>query len=239
MTTTTPPRLVLLPGMDGTGVMFADLLRALPPMPEPVVISYPVDVTLDLEGLVAFVEPKLPRDEPFILLGESFSGPVAVRLAALRPAGLVGLVLVATFLRYPPTAAGLLRIVTRDLVFRIPPPAPLLRLMLVGMDVPASLVSAVRSAIRRVAPGVMASRMRAVLAADVRAEAAGLQVPVLYLRGTHDRLVGGWAVKQIRAACPDADVRTFSAAHLVLQQHPEEAAAALVSFSRRCCSAAA
>ena len=236
---TPSPRLVLLPGMDGTGALFARLTAALPHAPEPLVVSYPTDEPLGLDGLVAFVGPLLPRDGPFVLLGESFSGPVAVRLASRRPAGLAGLALVATFVRYPPVAARLWRLLVRDVVLRVAPPAALIRGLLVGWDAPAALVEEVREAIARVAPAIMAARLRAVLGADLRAALAAVSVPILYLGSGRDRLVGRWAIHQVCAARPDTQTVVLDAGHLVLQRRPAEAAAALTAFARRCDAGAA
>ena len=74
------PRLVLLPGLDGTGLLFEPLLRALPKEIEATVIRYPGDQRLSYDELLEFLRDQLPRDTPFILLGESFSGPLAIRL---------------------------------------------------------------------------------------------------------------------------------------------------------------
>lgn len=93
-------RLVLLPGMDGTGELFAPLLGALPP-DRASVVAYPRDVVLSYDELVAFVVQRLPVEEPFVLVAESFSGPIAVRVAAQHPAGLRGVVLCANFVVGP------------------------------------------------------------------------------------------------------------------------------------------
>lgn len=93
-------KLVLLPGMDGTGRLFAPLLSRLDDRLEPVVIAYPGHEQLDYDQLHEFVRARLPKGEPFILLGESFSGPVAITLAATAPTGLCGLILCATFMRF-------------------------------------------------------------------------------------------------------------------------------------------
>jgi len=234
----TLPRLVLLPGMDGTGVLFRRLTAALPPAPEPLVVSYPTHEPLGLDGLVAFVEPRLPQAELFVLAGESFSGPVAVRLAARRPPGLAGLALVATFVRYPPVAALLWRALVHDFVLGVSPPAALIRGLLTGWDAPAPLVDEVRDAVASVAPAAMAARLRAVLTVDLRDGLKAVAVPVLYLAGRRDRLVGKWAMNQVCAACPDAQAVVLDAAHLVLQRRPAEAAAVLTAFARRCEAAA-
>jgi thioesterase domain-containing protein len=75
--------LVLLPGMDGTGELFAPFLAALGPDQAVVVVRYPTDRELGYAELEQVARAALPVDQPFILLGESFSGPVAIcRLAA-------------------------------------------------------------------------------------------------------------------------------------------------------------
>lgn len=99
-------KLVLLPGMDGTGRLFAPLLSRLDESLEPVVIAYPEHEQLDYGQLHQFVRARLPEGEPFVLLGESFSGPVALTLAAAAPAGLCGLILCATFMRNPMPVLG-------------------------------------------------------------------------------------------------------------------------------------
>lgn len=85
----------------------------------------------------------------------------------------------------------------------------------------------------------MAARLRAVLTVDLRDALKAVAVPVLYLAGRRDRLVGAWSTDQVRAACPDAQAVVLDAAHLVLQRRPAEAAAALTAFARRCGEAAA
>jgi pimeloyl-ACP methyl ester carboxylesterase len=107
----------------------------------------------------------------------------------------------------------------------------LLRALLLGMDAPGALVAETRSAIRRVAPEVMAARLRAVLEADVRKDLERADVPVTYLRASRDRLVGRWAPEQVRAARPEATVVTFDAPHLLLQRRPREGAAALLEIA--------
>lgn len=92
--------LVLLPGMDGSGALFAPLVAAFRGRVRTQVIAYPSGQALGYEELAAFVRPLLPAG-PYFLLGESFSGPVAIALAASAPPGLAGLILSCTFARNP------------------------------------------------------------------------------------------------------------------------------------------
>ena len=85
-------------------IAFERLLAALPSEILPLVISYESTPAQDYDSLCTFVSALLPTllqaREPFVLLGESFSGPIAVRVGALAP-HCVGVVLVASFVRCP------------------------------------------------------------------------------------------------------------------------------------------
>src|SRR5687768_1455482 len=93
--------LVLLPGMDGTGLLFADFVAALGAQVETQVLRYPPDEILGYAELEARVRAALPTDRPLVLLGESFSGPIAISIAATPPPNLRGLILCCTFARFP------------------------------------------------------------------------------------------------------------------------------------------
>jgi hypothetical protein len=80
-------KLVLLTGMDGTGDLFEPLIKALPGI-EIQVIRYPLDRSLSYPELLSLVTSSLSGSEPFALLAESFSTPIAIQLAAKRPPNL-------------------------------------------------------------------------------------------------------------------------------------------------------
>src|SRR5580698_7334133 len=101
MTSAQTPALVLLPGLDGTGKLFAEFLKALDLGVSANVVPYPPDIPLGYDELEPLVRSALPTRGRFVLLGESFSGPLAIRIAALRPPALVGLILCVTFASNP------------------------------------------------------------------------------------------------------------------------------------------
>src|SRR5215471_17973322 len=98
--------LVVLPGMDGTTAPRADFVAALGPRIEPHLVAYPSDPALGYMELEALVRASLPADRPYLLLGESFSGPIAISIAASRPSHLVGLILCVTFAYNPLPVLG-------------------------------------------------------------------------------------------------------------------------------------
>lgn len=231
--TARPPKALLLPGMDGSGALYAPLLDAGPRAFRPEVLSYPPDEPLGYDALVARVRRRLPRGR-FVLLAESFSGPVAIRLAAARPPGLEALVLAATFLHAP--LNPLLHPI-RGLVgarfFGLPMPAAVVRWFMAGTDAPDALVREVQQAVGAVSPEVLAHRSAEALAVDVRGDLARVEVPVLVIAPSRDRLIRTDVAADVLAVRPDAEVAVVDAPHMVLQRCPHASLARIEEFLAR------
>ncbi|MEP7218679.1 MAG: alpha/beta fold hydrolase, partial [Bacteroidota bacterium] len=208
--------------LDGTGLLFAPLLDVLPSWVVPVVISYPTDRVLDYDQLLELLKKRIPGDGRYILLGESFSGPVAIRLAAERPEQLIGLILVATFVSSPiPAIFGRLRwLFANRLLFAIDPPRGVVRYLLLDRTAPPKLVSLVIGAIRDVGAAVLAARLRLVLRVDVTEAMSRCVIPVLYIMAARDRIVREDAVMKLMGCRPGISLARVSAPHLLLQREP-------------------
>jgi len=226
-------KLVLLPGMDGTGDLFADFIAALPESFETVTVRYPTDRCLSYSDLTELVQVSCPVSEPFVLVAESYSTPLAIRLAASNPKNLEGLVLCAGFATSP--VRGWCRVLGRllgPLICRVRLPSLAAKLWLVGLSAPPSLLKAVRSAVSSVRPKVLAARLRAVLACEVRAEMAQVGVPILYLQAKQDRLVSVSCLEELRQIKPQMTVVALGGPHLLLQREPCKAAEMVARFVR-------
>ncbi len=227
-------RLLLLPGMDGTGTLFEPLLEALPASLPATVVAYPCDKPYGYSELLPFVEEAAPAEDAFVVLGESFSGPLALMAAARRPPGLRGVILCASFARSPLRACvSRLRGLVRPWWFRATPLA-LLSWALLGRRTTDRLRHLLREAAGRVDPAVMAARARAVLSVDVETELRVCPVPILYLSGTEDRVVSARSLANIRRVRPDVETMAIVAPHLVLQAAAKEAARAIERFAATC-----
>jgi pimeloyl-ACP methyl ester carboxylesterase len=224
-------RLVLLPGMDGTGLLFCRFVAALGPNFESTVVEYPAVRALGYTELEAIASLSLPRNQPFVILGESFSGPIAISLAAARPTGLIGLVLCCSFARNPlPIFSGLgslLGLVPFHLI-----PKVLISPFIFGRFSSKALRAEQATAISRVSNGVLRARMKAILTVDVTAKLQQVAVPVLYLRGSEDQLVAQAASKHICRVAPRVRVVELEGPHLLLQANPAAAAKIIRDFSR-------
>jgi pimeloyl-ACP methyl ester carboxylesterase len=227
-------RLILLPGMDGMGELFSDFLKALPEWIAPAVVRYPAHTCLSYEELLPIVRSALPASDPFFVLAESFSTPLAVELAADPPANMQGLVIIAGFIT--PPIGGIQRwflAAMAPLLFRMPLPAFWIRRLLLGPDAPPHLVGGVHLAIESVSPAVLSHRLRAILACDETRRSARVSIPVLYIRPDKDRLVSHKAFRDFCYAIPGAAVETIAGPHLILQREPRAAADVMVAFVDR------
>ena len=74
----TPPVLILLPGLDGTGDLFANFLPELPPDLKVKLAAYPSRKFMPLyPELVSWLADFVPKNEPYVLFGESYGSPLA------------------------------------------------------------------------------------------------------------------------------------------------------------------
>lgn len=220
-------KIVLLPGLDGTGKLFGPLLKATPGSWSPQVVSYPVDKSLTYRECVDFVRGHLPSGEDYLLLGESFSGPVSIALAAEAHANLKGLVLCNTFARRPWWRAfGAL---PWSSIFARPLP-PIIMHRMGASKADSEVRALLRSATSDVQPEVLAYRLRQVLSVDVSDELVAVDVPILYLRGRFDTTVRPWALRYIQSIRPDVVLSEHPVAHLLLQLVPQLAWGAIDTF---------
>ncbi len=223
-------KLVLLPGMDGTGALFQPFVDALAEEFEIQIVRYPTHEALGYEELEALVRAALPTDGPFILLGESFSGPIAVSIAASKPVGLVGLVLCCTFVRNPRPATLLFRSLVSFLPITLAP-VPMLAHFLLGRHSTVELKAALAQSLVQVSAPTLRARMRAVLLVDVTVKLQSIHVPSLYLRATEDQVVPASVSRSIFRNLPSLKVVSIEAPHFLMQTAPEQVAIAIKAFA--------
>ena len=210
---------VVLPGLDGTLALREGFAGRLKQQRPATVIPYPDDPALDYANLDTFVHARLPAGR-FALLGESFSGPVAIRVAQSLPGRCVALILVSTFARNPwPSwfglAAGLMDA-------RLCPDGVLEAIMLGAHATPDS-VEALHRVTAALPRNVLQARVRAALAVDVRAVLAATVCPVLCLHGRADWLIQSRCAHEIRRLRSDTSLICLDGAHNLLMTHADDA----------------
>lgn len=230
-----PARCIVLPGMDGSGAWLDEFAAAMAPRLPVEILAYPPQRALGYDELVGFVRPHLPRAEPYLLLGESFSGPIAIRLAAQRPPALAGLVLCASFASAPRLPGSPLP--TRTLA-RIATALPLQRLptafvapWLLGRWRTPERIERLQGLLRSVAPAVLRHRLREAGRVDAEEALASIAGPLLYLRAERDRLVSADSLARIRARVPCLSEVALDAPHFLLQVRAAAAAQAICAWA--------
>lgn len=216
---------LLLPGLDGTGALHGPFVDALGL--GCTVLSYPADMS-SYDDLRDWVAARLPA-EPFLLIAESFSGPLALQLAALRPDGLKGLVCVASFAHAPRPAPAFMASALRIMPVKSRLASQMMQPAVMGRWASRAFTAQLWQALKTVPAATLAARLEQVLRADARDELAALDLPMMYLRPRQDRLVPKSAVHPF--AQVGAQVAQCDGPHFILQAQPAQSAALVRSFA--------
>lgn len=215
-------KVIVLPGLGGTGGLLQPFCDAMSASYLTRGLSYD-ERLVTYPDVIASVRARLPQDD-HIIVAESFSGPVAIALAAESVPGLRGIVCVATFARAPRhfprfaiTCARVLPLTSR-LFVRLGMP------FLMGRWSTPAFRAQFADLLATIPRSALLGRAEAVRQVDLVADLAQLPIPVLYLQATHDRLVPR------RAAREFAQVHQIEGPHFLLQANPDAAASAVTDF---------
>jgi len=210
--------LVLLPGLDGSGLLFEAFVESCFGPDQYTIISYPTDFHIPYRELAEYVISYLPKDKSILLLGESYSGPVAIQLALKPELNIVSLILVATFCYYP---KSLLKVISFCLPYKyllqLPIPDFLLRFMCFDKNVDAKLISVLRKCLTITPVGIMSQRMADGIRIDVRQQLKNLTIPCTYIKAKHDKLVSGQAALEIKKMNSAVKIIEVDGPHFILQ----------------------
>lgn len=220
---------VILPGMDGTSEFLVDFAKELGKYCRVLKVAYPEDRPLDYPALIEIVRPHLPTDEPHFIIGESFSGPIALCIAAENPKNLVGTVLCCSFARSPGPGLGALSWLSRNYPSRFIPTA-LVGFLILGRWFTPERRMLLSTIIRRIPSSVWASRLRSMANIDLSSIKGRISTPVLYLAATEDRLVGKAEIAYLKELIPQLQEYELEAPHFLLEVQPAKAAEKIAGF---------
>ena len=221
--------LVLLPGLDGTEVFFRPLMELLPDWIRPQTLCYPERGPYDYSALLALVRQRIRHLPSCFLLASSFSGPLAVMLAAAEPERVRGVIFAASFIRSPRRFA---------LPYRLVANAPLVGTVRLLRRLPVWLLRRRADAFRaakhetwtRVGARGLAGRARAVLRSDVRDLLRQCRQPVMAIAFAGDRVVAFDYTAEIVDYGSGARLVTLPGGHMGLFTHPQGPAAEILRF---------
>ena len=223
-------RLVLLPGMDGTGLLLKPLIDCLGSRLETNLLDYPTDEILSYEEIISHVETILSGyDEEFVILAESFAGPIALSLAQKGIPGLRALVLVVTFAATPRHfLLNLTRFLPMVRILGMPLPRRFARRMMLGSKAPEEILDSLLKVFYMISPEVFASRLDEMRRLCLPQKE--IDLPALYIQATKDRLLPDNAVEDIKALMPHLEIDRVEGPHMVLEVHPQTCARLITGF---------
>lgn len=222
--------LVLLPGIDGTDVLFGPLRAALPSSLEVRAQAFPRERGNSYRELLAMVRQALPADRPFVLLAWSFSGPLAVMLAAEPIPTLRGLILCSTFARRPhPYLPAGTAALAHPALMKLYPVVSRVKARLGGYA-GGGVEQLLQQSLAQATPEGVSERLRAAFRVDVRSIVPRIHLPTLYVRATRDRVVPAWCIDDFRRGLPQLRVAEIEGPHPALVTNPAPAAAVIGRF---------
>lgn len=212
--------LVLMPGLDGTGRLFAPLIPLLEPHFDLRVVTYP-----DLDSFDDYVEcalRQLPAEPGYSLVAESFSSPVALTLLSKR-LDIGPSVLSAGFARSPLATLTRMAVHVPDHMFSIG------ALNEFCLDVDAvddedfSETQPLPLNVTEQLDGkTLKHRISVLSRIDVSALLPAIEAPLLYLYGVRDRIVSEIEASMIESYLPRVTRIDIDGPHLLLQTRPRE-----------------
>jgi pimeloyl-ACP methyl ester carboxylesterase len=214
-------KLVLLPGMDGTGDLFSPLIRELSEL-DCLVIPLPNEGSQTYRSITNIVREKLP-EEDFILVAESFSGPIGATLAKEGGANLKGVIFIATFLSSPnKLLLSIAKFLPLKLLSKLPFSRFFHRALFLGSSASNELVDLVQSTVNSLPSVLIKSRLSAMNSLSYCSE--GIEFPVAYIHAASDRLVPSGKAHEFRAIFNKIIIQTIEGPHFILQAKPAECA---------------
>ena len=217
------PKLLLLPGMDGTGELFVWLIKRLESFFDVENLYYPEDIPQNYESLTNWAKSRIGSQSIF-LLGESFGGPIAINLAAVVPDQIRGLILVSSFAKSPvsPAILKLAASVNFHLI-----PVFMKSFALLGIGIEKDVKEKFISIIRRCNSKTIQRRIIAVANCNL---SKAISVPVLLLYDKHDILGNPQSILKLCQENKSVHRKVIESPHMLLQTNTKIASNEIIAF---------
>ena len=223
--------LVFLPGMDGTGLSFEPILPFLAKDAKITIVRYPTDRLLSFDETVECAAGQIPAGDPPIVIAESFSGPVAIKMIGSGRIKARALVLCATFAKSPrPVVWRVMRFLRLPLLIKPEMPKRFFRFVIGDDNLIDELKPLWKKVHAAVPARVMQHRLKILNEVNVTHWLTKIKVPCCYLKAINDRLVPSSCAEHIEMHMPHLEIKRFDAPHFILQAQPQACLSAIERF---------
>ncbi len=192
------------------------------------VVKYTDQLTFD--DYVESAARQLPNNGPVSLVAESFSGPIAMTLLAKKKANFQASVISATFCKSPlPLLTQLSKYVPEKLFTSNPASKAFLKFFLTGSDANSDVRNKTFELLKKAAPSQFQNRIGLVNEVDVMKELKKIEVPLLYIQATKDRIVLADSGTEIMKHAKNMEIERVEGPHMILQAQPEKCAELIIN----------
>ena len=217
-------KLILLPGMDGTGKLFQPFINELPDEIDCSVISYPENKCLSYKELETFVFDKLPKDEDFVLLAESFSGPVGYLLAKRNLANMKGVIFVATFLQNPnKPLVNLVKLLPLSILLSLPIPEFIIKHFFLGKSPNNQTFKLFKDIIKNTSSKIISFRINEI--SKLSLDLDKITIKSFCIHALNDKLVPPNNLNSFTEISDSLKTIKINGPHFILQARAKECAA--------------
>ena len=220
----------LLPGLHGNKALFPPLLEELGDVLTECV-EYPTTISQSYESLEKWMSEQIDWQIPRIIIAESFSGPLALRLAKRFPDSVQSLVLAASFCASP-TSPNLALLPLRPLLM-LSPPRRTLRHFLIGDEASEQQATELKKIVSKIPSKVLSQRIRAILSLQTSDSPCLKDLPLLILQAADDNMIPWETQNQLRMRYDHATTHWLDGPHLILQSASAECASLIIEFAEQ------
>ena len=210
-------KIILLPGVDGTGVLFEPFVNIFKADVPVEVVPLTKDSDQSILNQVSIIEDAV-GDEEVILIVESYSGLLAYELAKRNKIRIKQIFFFGCFLQPPSFIGTIGRFLPVRLLNMLPD--KLLSHFLFNRWSSPELTALFRKAIESVDFPNLKKRIKTI--ATYQKPSQVIDVPCVYVQATMDNLVSAYNVKAFEEVCSNLQVEFVEATHMLLQTQPQE-----------------
>ncbi|WP_346837028.1 alpha/beta hydrolase [Microbulbifer sp. SAOS-129_SWC] len=218
-------KIVFLPGMDGTGLLFSELILNIPSEIDREVICLNEIQGVSYREQAEQIAEKIGLSS-VVVVAESYSGRIAYELCNILGRRVSKVVFIASFVSCPGRLAKLAAVLPKYLLKPNLFPNWLMKILCFDGRGNRALIEHVRHAIAQVGPRALKQRLLNMAELD---EPKDQQSTIAaYIRPTNDRLVAYDAIKVLGNIYPQLSIESVEGGHFIAQTAPESCARVIV-----------
>ena len=211
-------KIILLPGLDGTGYLFDPFLDCALNRHETTVLPLVQDRVLSSSEQAKYIA-NLIGTEPCVLRAESYSGLIAYELVQKYTTSVRHIVFIASFLSKPSIISGMGVYVPTSLVKTKFVPVNVIGMTLFGHWQTKSLTNTFLHAIRGVESRVLKSRLKEL--STLSNPTKLISIPCTYIQASKDQFVANQALRDFDHVCQNLNVHVVNGTHFLAQTNPK------------------